>query len=52
LNFLSKALKWDPRKVSWANVHEFDVLDPSRITVPTLVIHGEKDFYTDMEKQR
>jgi len=47
-----EALKWDPRKVSWKDVHEFDACDPAKLTLPTLVIHGEKDAYTDMEKQR
>ena len=46
------ALKWDPRKVSWVDVHEFNECDPAKVEVPSLVIHGEKDMYTDMEKQR
>jgi pimeloyl-ACP methyl ester carboxylesterase len=38
-------LQMDPQRpnvfVEWANLH---ILDPARITVPTMIIHGEKDF--------
>lgn len=45
------AMRWDARKVSWNALNEFNMCDPAKITVPTLVIHGEKDVYTSMEKQ-
>mmetsp|Transcript_34043 Transcript_34043/g.83727 ORF Transcript_34043/g.83727 Transcript_34043/m.83727 type:complete len:371 (+) Transcript_34043:46-1158(+) len=50
--FGTDALQWDSRKVSWARLHEFNELDAAKVTIPTLVIHGEKDMYTDFEKQR
>jgi pimeloyl-ACP methyl ester carboxylesterase len=38
-------LQMDPQRpnvfVEWANL---PILDPARITVPTMIIHGEKDF--------
>jgi len=24
-------LRWDPRKVSWSNLHEFNALDPAEV---------------------
>ena len=50
--FGTEALKWDARKVSWNGLDQFNVCDPAKVTVPTLVIHGEKDWYTSMDKQR
>jgi pimeloyl-ACP methyl ester carboxylesterase len=45
------AMVWDARKVSWNALEEFNTCDPSKVTIPTLVIHGEKDIYTSMDKQ-
>ncbi len=50
--FGTEALKWDARKVSWNGLDQFNVCDPAKVTIPTLVIHGEKDWYTSMDKQR
>lgn len=44
-------LHWDARKVSWNALDELNVLDPTKVTIPTLVIHGAKDVYTSMDKQ-
>ncbi len=33
----------DPIRVDWYRVHEFDEADPRKLTVPTLVIHGDGD---------
>src|SRR5882672_1095387 len=43
-------LQMDPRRpnifVEWAKL---PILDPARITVPTMIIHGEKDFAAKQE---
>lgn len=44
-------MQWDARKVSWNALEQFNKCDPAKVTIPTLVIHGEKDFYTSMDKQ-
>ena len=44
-------LQWDARKVSWNALDEFNACDPGKVTVPTLVIHGEMDGYTSVDKQ-
>ena len=49
--FGDAAIKYNPRKVSWNGLDQFNKCDPSKVTVPTLVIHGEKDEYTSMDKQ-
>jgi pimeloyl-ACP methyl ester carboxylesterase len=49
--FGDTAMQWDARKVSWNGLDQFNACDPTKVTVPTLVIHGEKDMYTSMEKQ-
>jgi pimeloyl-ACP methyl ester carboxylesterase len=50
-SFGHTGLQWDARKVSWNALDEFNVLDPTKVTIPTLVIHGAKDVYTTMDKQ-
>mmetsp|Transcript_3729 Transcript_3729/g.13396 ORF Transcript_3729/g.13396 Transcript_3729/m.13396 type:complete len:120 (-) Transcript_3729:1373-1732(-) len=50
--FGDEALKWDPRKVSWSKLDEFNACRGEDVHVPTLVIHGEKDTYTSIEKQK
>ena len=44
--FGTEALKWDARKVSWNGLDQFNVCDPAKTTVPTLVIHGFLSYRT------
>ena len=41
--YVKMALESDPIKVDWKNQHEYNNLDPSLITIPTLIIQGELD---------
>jgi len=42
--YVAAALAADPVRVDWRNQQtEFQALDPSRVTVPTLLIQGERD---------
>jgi pimeloyl-ACP methyl ester carboxylesterase len=42
--YVAAALAADPVRVDWRNQQaEFGALDPSRVTVPTLLIQGERD---------
>ncbi len=50
--FAQAALEADPVLVMWRRYHEFNVLDPAKINVPTLVIHGEYDPYAPVKNQR
>ena len=43
--FGNSALKHDPVKVDWTNLHEFNECNPARLTVHALVIHGDNDPY-------
>ena len=45
------SLAADPIRVDWYRSHEWNVLDPVEVTVPTLLIHGEFDPYTPIERQ-
>mmetsp|Transcript_34615 Transcript_34615/g.54036 ORF Transcript_34615/g.54036 Transcript_34615/m.54036 type:complete len:230 (+) Transcript_34615:3-692(+) len=49
--FRDEALVWDSLKASWSKLDQFNACDPAKVTTRTLVIHGEKDMYTDMGKQ-
>jgi alpha-beta hydrolase superfamily lysophospholipase len=42
--FVAQALKSDPIAVDLKNDGEFNVLDPARLTVPTLLIFGDRDI--------
>ena len=42
--FVAQALKSDPIAADLKNDGEFNVLDPARLTVPTLVIFGDRDI--------
>lgn len=42
--FVAQALKSDPIAADLSNDGEFNVLDPARVTVPTLVIFGDRDI--------
>lgn len=41
--FVTQALKTDPVRMDWINEHEFSVIAPARLTVPTLVLYGDRD---------
>jgi pimeloyl-ACP methyl ester carboxylesterase len=42
--YVAAALAADPVRVDWRNqMAEFQALDPSKVLVPTLLIHGERD---------
>jgi pimeloyl-ACP methyl ester carboxylesterase len=42
--FVKEALRRDPIAADLKNDTEFNVLDPARLTVPTLVLYGERDI--------
>ena len=42
--FVAQALRADPITMDLKNDGEFNVLDPARVTVPTLVLFGEHDI--------
>ena len=42
--FVAQALKSDPIAADLRNDGEFNVLDPARLTVPTLLIFGDRDI--------
>jgi pimeloyl-ACP methyl ester carboxylesterase len=49
--FVSAALAADPIKTDWRAFDQFDVLDPAKIVVPTLLLQGELDPYTKVAFQ-
>ena len=50
--YVAGALAADPVRSDWANPHEFNALDPSKVTVPTLILQGEHDPLSPSEFQR
>jgi len=44
--YVKTALAADPVRADWRELEQFNALDPARITVPTLLIHGERDPLT------
>lgn len=45
------ALKADPIKPDWCNLYEFNDINPAKVAVPSLVIHGDDDPYLVKEGQ-
>lgn len=41
--YVKMALESDPIRVDWKDMHEFNRIDPSLITSPTLILQGEFD---------
>jgi len=41
--YVRAALAADPVRVDWTGQEQWNALDPGALTVPTLVIHGERD---------
>ncbi|MCP5118940.1 MAG: alpha/beta hydrolase [bacterium] len=49
--YVQVAVAADPVRVDWSHQHQWTALDPTEVTVPTLLIHGEHDPYTPIERQ-
>lgn len=49
--FVAQALEHDPIKADWRALDEFDELDPARVTVPTLLLHGASDPFAPLAHQ-
>ena len=49
--YVAAALAADPVRVDWNRRHEWTELSPARVTVPTLVLHGEFDPLAPTEAQ-
>lgn len=50
--YVAAALAADPVRVDWhQQPSEFGALDPSKVTVPTLLMHGERDPLAPMDAQ-
>jgi pimeloyl-ACP methyl ester carboxylesterase len=48
--YVRQALASDPIRVDWRDEQEWNSLDPSKIVVPTLMIHGARDPRADRAK--
>mmetsp|Transcript_6300 Transcript_6300/g.13713 ORF Transcript_6300/g.13713 Transcript_6300/m.13713 type:complete len:481 (-) Transcript_6300:161-1603(-) len=46
------ALAVDPVKGAWDELHEFNILNPALVHVPTMVLVGAQDPYTSWDAQR
>jgi pimeloyl-ACP methyl ester carboxylesterase len=49
--FVEAALRSDPVRADWTAIHEWAELDPAKIGVPTLLLHGEHDPYAPVRRQ-
>ena len=49
--YVEAALAADPVRVDWRRRHEWNELDPAKVTVPTLLIQGEHDPLAPTEAQ-
>ncbi len=49
--YVAAALSADPVRVDWREQEKWSELDASKVTVPTLVIQGERDPYTPVDAQ-
>ena len=49
--YVVAALKADPVRSDWRALHEWNALSAPALTVPTLLLHGEKDPYTPIPAQ-
>jgi pimeloyl-ACP methyl ester carboxylesterase len=41
--FVTQALATDPVRMDWIREHEFNDLDPARLTMPTMILQGSRD---------
>lgn len=48
-SYVEAALVADPVRMDWKDLHQWNELDPARVTVPTLLLEGEFDPLTDAE---
>jgi len=49
--YVKMALEADPIKVDWKNLDQYNELDPSQVTVPTLILQGEHDPIGPTDRQ-
>ena len=49
--YVRASLAADPVRVDWKDLHQFNRLDPRRVSIPTLIIHGERDPYAPLDRQ-
>lgn len=49
--YVKMALKSDPIRVDWKDLHQYNALDPSLISTPTLVLQGEFDPIAPTDRQ-
>ena len=49
--YVQAALAADPVRTDWTGGHEWNALDPTAVTVPTLVLQGEHDPLSPSEAQ-
>ena len=49
--FVEQALASDPVRTDWNASDQWNALDPAKVTVPTLVLHGAKDPYAPVANQ-
>lgn len=49
--FVEQALAADPVRADWHGSDQWNALDPDKVTVPTLVLHGAKDPYAPIANQ-
>ncbi|MEP5612899.1 MAG: alpha/beta fold hydrolase [Cyclobacteriaceae bacterium] len=49
--YVKMALEADPIKADWKNLDQYNELDPSKVSVPTLVLQGEHDPISPTDRQ-
>ena len=49
--FVAAALAADPVRTDWRAPEQWTELDPAKVRVPVMVIHGEADPYAPVESQ-
>jgi pimeloyl-ACP methyl ester carboxylesterase len=49
--YVAAALRADPVRVDWRALHEWNELSPSKVTIPTLLLHGILDPYAPVPAQ-
>ncbi len=49
--YVRHSLDTDPVRVDWRDLGAWNELDPSEVSVPTLLLQGEKDPYAPTERQ-
>jgi pimeloyl-ACP methyl ester carboxylesterase len=49
--FVEAAVRADPIRADWRAMNELDALDPAKVGMPTLLIHGEHDPYAPVPAQ-